>query len=120
MMSEKPIAVDSMLDMCAKKQRRVVLGVLVKGQQSLSVNDLAEATFNHNLQDPSIDVSENVLTDIRLSLYHVDLPKLAAEGFIDYDREHELVEPTEQLDQVQSTLSAVLDADLSAKAPIEP
>lgn len=119
MMREKPIAVDSMLDICEKKQRRVVLGVLVEEQQSLSVNDLAKAIFNYNLQNPPIDVSENVLTDIRLSLHHVDLPKLAAEGFINYNREHELVEPTERLDQAQSTLSTILDADPSAKAPIE-
>ncbi|WP_425606525.1 DUF7344 domain-containing protein [Halomontanus rarus] len=56
---------------------------------------------------------------MRISLSHVHLPKLTAEGLINYDPERQLVEPTEQLDQVQPTLSTILDADSSLEAPIE-
>ncbi|WP_425607441.1 DUF7344 domain-containing protein [Halomontanus rarus] len=56
---------------------------------------------------------------MRISLSHVHLPKLTAEGLINYDPERQLVEPTKQLDQVQPTLSTILDADSSLEAPIE-
>jgi len=68
---------------------------------------------------PITEASEDVLTEIRLSLYHVHLPKLASKGLINYDTEKELVEPIEQFDQVQPTLSTILDADPSLKAPMK-
>lgn len=50
---------------------------------------------------------------------HVHLPKLAAEGLINYDPEKELVESTEQFEQVQPILSTILDADPSLEAPMK-
>lgn len=118
-MSEEPIAVDSIISVCQKEYRRIVLEVLVEQQRSLTVNDLTKAIFNYNSRTEPTEMPEDGLTEIRLSLYHVDLPKLAAEGFINYNQEHKLVELTEQLDQIQPTLSTILDANPSAKAPIE-
>ena len=69
-------------------------------------------------QTPITEASEDVLTEIRLSLYHCHLPKLASEGLINYDPKRQLVEPTAQLDQVQPTLSAAL-ADPSLETPMK-
>lgn len=119
MMSQERIASDSILDLCQNQQRRIVVEVLAEEQRSLTLDDLTEAIFKYSLQESPTETSENALSEIRLSLYHVDLPNLASEGFINYDREHELAKPTEQLDQVQQTLSTILDADPSPEAPIE-
>ena len=117
-MSES-IAFDSVLGLCQNQHRRIVLGTLAEEQRSLTLNDLTKTILKYNHHTPITEASEDVLTEIRLPLYHVHLPKLASEGLINYDREKELVEPTEQFDQVQPTLSAILDADPSLKVPMK-
>jgi hypothetical protein len=118
-MSEESIAFDSVLNVCQHQHRRIVLGALAEQRRSLTPADLTEAILEYNHQTQPTDASEDVVTDIRRSLYHVHLPMLAAEGFITYGSEQEFVEPTEQLHQVKKTLSTILDADSSVDAPIE-
>lgn len=118
-MSEDSIAFDSVLDLCQNQHRRIILGTLAEEQRSLTLNDLMQAVLKYNHQTPITEVSNDVLTEIRLSLYHVHLPKLASEGLINYDPERQLVEPTEQFDQVQPTLSTILDVDPSLEAPMK-
>lgn len=118
-MSRDSIAFDSVLDLCQNQHRRIVLRTLAEEQRSLTLNDLTKAVLKYNHQTPMTEASEDVLTEIRLSLYHTHLPKLASEGLIDYDPERQFVEPTEQLEQVQPTLSTILDADPTLEAPME-
>jgi len=101
------------------QHRRIVLGTLAEEQRSLTLNDLTKAILKYNHQTPITEASEDVLTEIRLSLYHVHLPKLSSKGLINYDPERELVEPIEQFDQVQPTLSMILDADPSLEEPMK-
>lgn len=119
-MSEKPVSFGSILRICEKENRRIVLGALGEEQRSLTLNDLIESILKNNHQMSPTEAPENVLTGIRLSLDQVDLPKLAAVGLINYDREGGLVESTEKLAQVQPTLSTILGADPSLTAPIAP
>ena len=118
-MSEDSIAFDSVLDLCQNQHRRIVLGTLAEEQRSLTLNDLTQVVLKYNHHMPVMEASEDVLTEIRCSLHHVHLPKLAAKGLIGYDPVRHLVEPTEQLEQVQPTLSAILAADPSLEAPME-
>ena len=117
-MSGDSVAFDSVLDLCVNQHRRIVLGTLAEEQRSLTLNDLTKAILKYNHHTPVTEVSAGVLPEIRSSLYHVQIPKLASEGLINYDPERQLVEPTERLDQVQSTLSAILDADPTLEAPM--
>ena len=110
---------DSLLDLCRHQHRRIVLGTLIEEGRSLTLDDLTKAVLRHNHQMPITEVSEDVLTEIRLTLHHVHLPKLAAEGFVDYEPERKLVEPTDRLAQVEPTLSTIIDADTSLEGPIE-
>ncbi|QSW98962.1 DUF7344 domain-containing protein [Haloterrigena alkaliphila] len=118
-MSEASSTFDSVLDLCHHQHRRIVLGLLAAEQRSLTLNDLTQAVLKHNHQTSITAVSEDVLTEIRLSLYHVHLPKLASEGIITYDPDRQLVEPTEQFEQIQPTVSTIVDADPTLEAPIE-
>ena len=118
-MSEDSIAFDSVLNLCQNQHRRIVLGTLAEEQRSLTLNDLTKAILKYNHQTTITEASEDVLTEIRLSLYHVHLPKLSSKGLINYDPERELVEPIEQFDQVQPTLSMILDADPSLEEPMK-
>ncbi|MFC6766680.1 DUF7344 domain-containing protein [Natrinema soli] len=118
-MSEASSTFDSVLDLCQHQHRRIVLAVLAEEQRSLTLNDLTQTVLKYNHQTSITEVSEDVLTEIRLSLYHVHLPKLASEELITYDSDRQLVELTEQFEQVQPTVSTILDADPTLEAPIE-
>lgn len=118
-MSEDSAPFDSILGLCQNQHRRIVLGTLLEEGRSLTLNDLEKVVLKYNHQVPVTEVSEEVLTRIRISLHHVHLPKLASEGLIAYDSERQLVEPTEKLDGVEPTLSRILDADPSLEPPME-
>ncbi|WP_339105884.1 hypothetical protein [Haloterrigena salinisoli] len=118
-MSEASSTFDSVLDLCQHHHRRIVLGILAAEQRSLTLNDLTQTVLKYNHHTSITEVSEDELTDIRLSLYHVHLPKLASEGIITYDSDRQLVEPTEQFEQIQPTVSTIVDADPTLEAPIE-
>jgi len=93
--------------------------VTVTLERLIPAQDLTEAVLKHNHQTPLTEVSEDVLTEIRLSLSHVHIPKLASEGLINYAPERKLVAPIKQLDQIQPTLSTILDAGPTLDAAME-
>lgn len=119
LMSRDSIAFDSVLDLCQNQHRRIVLAVLTEEQRSLTLNDLTKTILKYNHHTPITEVSGDVLTEIRCSLYHVHLPKLASEGLVTYDPDRQLVELTEQFEQVQPTVSTILDGDPVLEVPIE-
>ena len=118
-MSETTSAFDSVLDLCQHQHRRIVLALLAAEQRSLTLNDLTQTVLKYNHQASPTEVSEDVLTEIRVSLHHVHLPKLASNELVTYDPDQRLVEPTEQFEQVQPTLATILDADPTLETPIE-
>lgn len=118
-MSERPIAFGTVLDLCKDEHRRIVLAVLAAEQHSLTVNDLRRTILNYNHHMPVTEASEEVLTEIRVPLVHMHIPKLESAGVIEYDAERQLVEPTEQFDQLQPHLSAIIGTDPDLDEPIE-
>ena len=110
---------DSALDVCRHQHRRIVLGTLTAEGRPLTLEDLTEAVLEYNHGTAITEAPSDVLSETRIALHHVHLPKLAAEGLVDYDPERHLVEPTEQLAQAQPTLSRIFEADSSLEAPIE-
>ena len=117
-MSEDSTTFDTVLRLCQHQHRRIVLAILTTEQRSLTLNDLTKTVLKYNHQIPISEVSKDVLAEIRLSLYHVHLPMLSSEGLITCDPERKLVEPTEQFEQVQPTVSTILDADPTLNVPI--
>ncbi|MFD1564570.1 hypothetical protein ACFR99_13555 [Haloarchaeobius amylolyticus] len=118
-MTGSSAAFDSVLDLCQHQHRRVVLGILAEEQRSLTVDDLTQAILKYNHQTPITEAPEDVIAETRLSLHHIHLPKLAAEGFATYYSDRHLVEPTEQFEQVQPTVSTIIGADPTLETPIE-
>ena len=96
-----------------------MLALLAAEQRSLTLNDLTQTVLEYNHQASLTEVSEDVLTEIRLSLHHIHLPKLASDGLITYDPDRKLVDPTEQFEQVEPTLATILDADYTLETPVE-
>jgi len=118
-MKETISAFDSVIDACQHQHRRIALAQLAAGQRSLTLNDLTQTVLEYNHQASPTAVSEDGLTQIRLSLYHAHLPKLASDGLLTFDPERKVVEPTEQFEQVRPTLNTILDADPTLETPIE-
>ena len=106
-----PPEFDTVLDICEHKHRRIVLAALADQHQSLSTNDLANAIVEHNHQTPLIEAADETVTQIQTVLRDVHLPKLAEAGFIRYDPERQMVEPTAQIGREESHLSAILAVD---------
>ena len=113
------IALDSVLDVCQHQHRRIVLAILAGEERALTLNDLTEAILKYNHQTPRSEASEETITEIRLSLHHVHLPKLASAELITTDSDQKLVELSDQFEQVQPTVTKILDADPALEAPIE-
>ncbi|WP_224447969.1 DUF7344 domain-containing protein [Haloprofundus salilacus] len=117
-MSRDSIEFDTVLDLCRDQHRRIVLAVLAEEHRSLTVNDLSKAILKYNHHAPVTEVSEEVLAEIRLSLYHEHIPKLASKGVIEYDPERQHVVPTERFDQSQPLLSSIIEADPGLQVPV--
>ncbi len=117
-MAEPSIKFDALLDLCRDQHRRIVVATLAREKRSLTVNDLTEAIINQNHHVPVTEISEEDTREIRLSLHHTHIPKLADRSLIEYDQERQLVEPTSQFDQLEPQLSAIIDADPDLEAPM--
>ncbi|MFP9193776.1 DUF7344 domain-containing protein [Natronosalvus vescus] len=117
-MSREPIEFDTILDLCRDQHRRIVLAVLAEEHRSLTLDDLSKAILKYNHQTPVTAASEEVLTEIRLTLYHEHIPKLESEGIIEYDTERQHVVPTKQLDQLNPSLFAIIEADPGLQVPV--
>jgi hypothetical protein len=110
---------DSVLDLCRNQHRRIVLGILVAEQRSVTLNDLIQAVLKFNHQIPPTEAPDDLLAETRNSLHHNHLPKLDSEGLITYKPDRGHVAATEQLEAVRPIVSALLDADPELEAPLE-
>ena len=110
---------DTVLDVCGHKHRRVVLAALANQHQSLSIDDLTNAIVKHDHHTPSSEAADETIAKIRTGLHHVHLPMLAEAELVHYDPERPLVEPTAQLDREKSHLSVLLAVDSGLPTPPE-
>ncbi|NHN59241.1 MULTISPECIES: hypothetical protein [Halorussus] len=113
------LELDTVLDVCEHKHRRIVLAALADQHQSFSIDDLTNAIVKHDHHTPPSEAADETITKIRTGLHHVHLPMLAEAGLIQYDPERQLVEPTAQLDRAESHLSVVLAVDSELQTPLE-
>lgn len=118
-MNGEPPDFDAIFKLCQHQHRRIVLAVLAHEQRSVTLNDLTKAVLKYNHQTPIAEVPEDLARDIRLSLYHSHLPILASKEVVSYDPSQQTVEPTQEFDRLQPTLSAILDFDLERDSPIK-
>lgn len=102
---------DTVLDVCEHKHRRIVLAALAAQQESMSIQDLTNAIIKHNHDLPLAETSGEKTTKIQIGLHHVHLPKLDEAGFLQYDPEGKMVESTAQVGREEVQLSTILAVD---------
>ena len=118
-MRGESISFYSVLELCRHQHRRIVLAVLTAEGRSLTLDDLTKTILKYNHGAPITEVPADVITGVRVSLYHRHLPKLASAGLIEFDPERRLVAPTTRLEQLQPTLALICDADPTLEMPME-
>lgn len=117
-MSEDTIDFETVLDLCRDQHRRIVLAVLAREQRPLTVNDLTKSILKHNHQTAITEASCETLSEIQIMLFHAHLPRLDSAGVVEFDANRELVEPTEQFDQLQPALASIIEADATLDVPV--
>lgn len=81
---------DASLELIAdQRRRRIIQHFRQNSTEELTVDELVDRLLSHESTDLDSD-SEN-RTALKIHLHHVDLPKLAEHGLIDYDPERAIV-----------------------------
>jgi hypothetical protein len=108
-----------MLDICRNQHRRIILGVLLAEQRSVTLDDLTQTVLEYNHHIPRTEAADELVAEIRIALHHKHIPKLASDGLISYEPDRDRVAATDQLEGVQPIVAGILDADPELEAPIE-
>ena len=105
---------DTVLDVCGHKHRRIVLATLANKPQSTSINELTNAVVKYNHHVSASETDDETVKRVHVGLYQTHLPKLAEVGLIQYNSEEKVVEPTSEVGREDSHLSTILalDSDL--------
>ena len=110
---------DTLLELCGNEHRRIVIGTLLDERRALTMRDLSEAIVEYNHHVPLREVSGETMTQLRIELHHLHVPKLVAAGLVEYDDDRELVEPTADLQEAAARLTDILAADPELEAPLD-
>lgn len=86
--TEQDASLDELFDLLRDDRRRTVLSVLDGRDSPIDVSTLARAVADSRHDDPS----DEAIEDVRVTLHHVHLPKLAAASLVDYDRDARTVD----------------------------
>lgn len=102
---------DTVLDLCANERRRIVLAALAAEDRTRSITDLTRTIVREQRHADVDDVPDETVEQIRSSLHHSHLPKLESAGLVEYDTETNHLERTDDFEDLQPHLSAILGAD---------
>lgn len=78
---------DELFTVLGSERRRILIAVLGERSAPVTTDALAEAVASREVTDPTGDLVERV----RVSLYHVHLPKLDDAGLVQYDSDRSVV-----------------------------
>ncbi|WP_436928130.1 DUF7344 domain-containing protein [Halosimplex amylolyticum] len=89
--------------------RRYVLGYLAEQETQVRFDPLtARVAAWHTDSDPNA-VDDATFTEMRTTLYHVHLPKLAEAGYIAWDRDTNTIRRGPNFDEIGSLLRLMAD-----------
>lgn len=117
-MNDTSATLDTVIELCRDRHCRIVLTVLAEERRSLTVRDLTQFIVQHEHHTLLSEAPAEVVQEIQISLHHRYLPKLEANGVIEYDSERQVVELTDEFDQLQPTIETIVAADPELDSPI--
>ncbi|UPV76686.1 hypothetical protein M0R89_21020 (plasmid) [Halorussus limi] len=125
MNTERKPTIPSLTEMygaLADDRRRVILSILTDRTTAVDVATLARSVAARETGTSVGDVDEETVEQVRASIYHVHLPKLANAGIIQHNEEQQTVELAHDgiqqlpLTDQQRSLSSTDDATLQIAA----
>ena len=102
--SESP-SPDEVFSVLADRRRRVIVASLLAGDNSVPVDSLVADVMVTT--DVSPDEASETRSQIAMKLQHVHLPKLETADLVEWDRDHEVVAPTDHLAALESLVDTV-------------
>lgn len=103
-MADMERSLDGVFGALAHQHRRYALVVLADHETRLTLLDLANEIMAREHVRAIDDLSEEMVENIHLDLYHRHVPKLADVGLVEYDRETNFVYPVESTEPLLSHL----------------
>lgn len=102
--SRSPSTIDTVYAVLADEHRRAALDVLCSREDPVDVGELARAVLAR-AEDDSDAVREAGRHSLRVSMYHVHVPKLAEAGLVSFDREAAQVAVTDVGEEIRSQVA---------------
>ena len=100
---------DVVLTLLSHRHRRVVLDLLRAQDRPLTLRDLRNEIIEREHGTEITELDDEQANQPMVALYHVHIPKLAEAGVVTYDHDRKVVEPTEELEQMESFFSCVAE-----------
>lgn len=110
------LEVDAVFDVLGDRRRRHVISCLLEEDRAIALWDLARIVAHRESDRPGGEIDRESVAKIQTSLYHVHVPKLAAAGVVEYDRDRDLVRAAtgaERIDRAASLADGVVAHDTS-------
>ena len=107
---ELDLSLDQAFSLLASDERRALLTSLLEANRGMFVEELVDSVATR--MDSADEESDQQA--LAISLHHVHLPKLAEADVIEWDREHDHVEPTAALAKLEPFLMVAATFDSSA------
>lgn len=101
-------SLDTVFHLLGDRRRRHVLACLAESEGELTLTELAEEVAAREGQASPGEVPDEDCRSVRLALHHNHVPRLAASGALEYDRDRGLVREsttTGRLERVRSLLA---------------
>ncbi|WP_229380303.1 DUF7344 domain-containing protein [Haloterrigena salifodinae] len=103
------IAADTALEALSNERCRCVLQCLLPVDNPMALADLADEVAALENGTGTTDVSKEDVKDVYMSLYHADIPKLAAADIVEYDQVQNTVTLTQNAAELRPLLDVVDD-----------
>ena len=98
-------SVDGIFELLSHQRRRAILDLLLTHDRPLTLTDLRNEVVEKEQGTEITEIPSKQVQQVHLSFHHVHIPKLEESGVINYDSSRNLVEPTEELSQLEPFLA---------------
>lgn len=102
---------DEVFEALAHDRRRHAFYVIRDAAARISLTDLAIAVARRTSDETEQGVDCEKVEQIRRTLYHWHVPKLAEAGLAEYDTDQNMVEPTERITRVDDVAELLAPHD---------
>ncbi|WP_312908271.1 DUF7344 domain-containing protein [Natronosalvus caseinilyticus] len=98
-------SVDGVLELLSHHRRRAILDLLLTHDRPLTLTDIRNEVVEKEQGTEITEIPSKQVQQVHISLHHVHIPKLEEKGVINYDSSRNLVEPTEEIGQLEPFLA---------------